>query len=142
MCKNLARKMSLFLQCIKNLARFFLWFVPFPLQWPISCFANKLLTFSVTSCCTISIHSTFVSVTFYLPVAFSLQATCTHTLTYLTYKSLTCYSRVAHESLTSCSTVAHELLASCLRVACQLLTYNLQALVTLRLSFTVFVKDG
>ena len=41
-------------------------------------------------------HSTFISMTLYLPVAFYLQASRMHLYTYVTHKSLVCYSRVAH----------------------------------------------
>ena len=72
---------------------------------PTSC------SLSVTSRPTISIHSAFVSVTFYQPVTFYLQTTRTHT--HISHLS---HSRVARGLLASCSRVAHKLLESCSRV--------------------------
>lgn len=53
-------------------------FEPVPLQWFISRFSNKSFTFSGISHSTISVHSTFLSITFNLLVAFYLQATHIH----------------------------------------------------------------
>ena len=93
----------------------------------ISSFANKLLTFLVTSHSTICNQSIFVSVTVYLLVTFYLLAT--HTL-------------FACKSLASCSRVACKLLASSSRVARESPSWISPALVTLRLGCTIYAQNN